>query len=188
MKVRQFAITSSALRHLCKSMQALVLSVTSSLRQKNAKAVDFYSLQNKLPEDINMLLYTTLTEGIPTDTGISATMPMNPWQGAFLLELLHRGYSTRDILEFLRNIQPFITYLEYVNEYGITGIEPEHIQAYVAQQKTLCHAACSARTVLFTNKRIAAIKMFCLQMVIAGKLPYDYAADIDLVAMPHTTH
>ena len=137
---------------------------------------------------MNMLLYATLTEDIAMTTDSSAAASMNPWKGAFLIELLHRGYSATDILKLLENIQPFIVYLEYVNQYGITGIEPEHIHAYVAQQKALCCAASCARTVLVTNKRITAIKMFCLQMVIAGKLPYDYAADIDLVAMPHTTH
>lgn len=73
------------------------------------------------------------------------------------------------------DIRPFFNYLR---TRAITDITPEHVRAYVALVKAACLDPTSFNAVAATNDKICAVKMFCIQMYVADKLPRDYAQDI----------
>jgi len=103
----------------------------------------------------------------------------------FTKELTRRGYGRADIRRLLAYIRPFFEYLDTATANTSTGtVTPGHVCAYVAQVKSACPAGTSMEAVLEANNRLVAVRMFCLQMFVAGYLPHDYSNGIDYIDLP----
>jgi hypothetical protein len=100
-------------------------------------------------------------------------------------ELLKRHYERKEIRIVCRDIKPFFDYLQtmpFVK--SVRGIMPHHVRDYADRLKRSCTATTPFMTVLESNNKLCALKMFCLQMFISGLLPRDYAADIGFIELP----
>jgi hypothetical protein len=100
-------------------------------------------------------------------------------------ELFKRHYERKEIRIVCRDIKPFFDYLKifpYVK--SVRGIMPHHVKDYADMIKHSCTKTAAFMTVLENNNKLCALKMFCLQMFIAGLHPRDYAADIGFIDLP----
>jgi hypothetical protein len=103
----------------------------------------------------------------------------------FIKELRRRDYQRKEIRSLCRDIKPFFDYLQrFPSVKSIRGIMPHHVRDYADMIKRSCTATTTFMTVLENNNKLCALKMFCLQMLIAGLLPRDYAADIGFIDLP----
>jgi L-rhamnose isomerase len=84
----------------------------------------------------------------------------------------------------MRDIHPFFGYIAHGDTGGHNQISPELVQSYVAAVKASCLDTGVFYAVLAVNDKICAVKMFCLQMFIAGRLPEDYADNIGFIELP----
>jgi hypothetical protein len=100
-------------------------------------------------------------------------------------EMLRRNYERREIRTVCRDIKPFFDYLQsFPFVKGVRGIMPHHVRDYADMVKRSCTPTTTFMTVLSANDKLCALKMFCIQMFIAGLLPRDYAADIGFIKLP----
>lgn len=105
----------------------------------------------------------------------------------FIRELLCRNYNRNEIRLVCRDIKPFFDYLGNVAHVkSIKGIRFFHIKEYADIIKHSCTASTTLMTVLDGNGKLDALKMFCLQMFVAGVFPDDYANNIGYIEYPRT--
>lgn len=103
----------------------------------------------------------------------------------FIKELLKRQYGRKEIRCLCRDIKPFFDYLS--NDpcvKTIRGIRLHHIRYYTDMIKRSCTATTTFMTVLDANNRLCAVKMFCLQIFIAGYFPRDYTDNAGFIEFP----
>jgi hypothetical protein len=101
-------------------------------------------------------------------------------------ELLKRHYERKEILIICRDIKPFFDYLR--NDpcvKSIRGILLHHVRDYADMIKRSCTATTTFMSVLEANNKLNALKMFCLQLFIAGLFHSDYSADIGFIEFPN---
>jgi hypothetical protein len=154
-------MTSPALRQFCNSTQYRDLRISSSLRQER-------NINNP-----------------STCLHMTGAKTMKTFYIRLIKELLKRHYERKEILIVCRDIKPFFDYLR--NDpcvKSIRGILPHHVRDYADRLKRSCTATTPFMTVLETNDKLCALKMFCLQIFIAGLHPRDYSADIGFIDLP----
>jgi hypothetical protein len=103
----------------------------------------------------------------------------------FVKELLKRRYERKEIRRLCRDIKPFFDYLrDDPCVKSVRGVRLHHVRDYADRVKSSCTATAAFMTVLDANDKLNAVKMFCLQMFIAGLLPRDYADFVGCVEFP----
>ena len=105
----------------------------------------------------------------------------------FIKELLKRHYRPKDIRSLYTDVTPFFIHIVSVkNIYTIKEIKPEHVTEYCDSVRASITGLNSFWPVLHANNKLCAVRMFCLQMFIAGVLPSDYSIHAGFIDIPDT--
>ena len=96
----------------------------------------------------------------------------------FIKELFRRRYPRKDIRLLCKEIKPFFEYLVEHGVHTIKDITASHVKAYAeitTQSCSIYNKEDVFITMLTADGRLCAVRMFCLQMYIAGRLPMDWS-------------
>lgn len=104
----------------------------------------------------------------------------------FMECLVKRDIPLPMVLRWCTDLRPFLEYIE--DTYRITAIadlDRSHIEAYAAtvytgyegQEKTFMNAADA-------NDLLSSVRMFCLCLYVAGKIPEDYGCAAPVIPFP----